>query len=236
MRRPRSLYAVAAAIGVIVLAGSWLVVHFQSRADEKSAGVYGVSDAAEAAANQRQAAPSQENNGEDQSTKWEVVDAAPTPPKPKRTPSSASETGVPQDGSALEQEPSLPNGARIAPDIGTDGYGELNVNNGTAEDARIILYSVDREEKTRDQNVTAHNLLQITGIPAGTYELKYSLGPSCYQFDRSLDYTEDRTEGADRVRINYKEISVTLHPVIGGNVRTKTISRGDFLKGHPPAR
>jgi hypothetical protein len=32
--------------------------------------------------------------------------------------------------------------------------------------------------------------------------------------------------------IQYKDISVTLHPVMGGNVRTKDISRSEFLKGH----
>ena len=121
---------------------------------------------------------------------------------------------MPQERAPNEQESSLPNGARIAPDVGIDGRGELNVNNGTAEDAEIILYSVERDEKTKDRNVTAHNFLRITGIPVGTYELKYGLGSSFYQFDRSLDYTEDRTEGADHVWVNYHEITVTLHPVV----------------------
>jgi hypothetical protein len=143
---------------------------------------------------------------------------------------------VPQDGSPVEQQPSLPNGARIAPDIGVDGHGELNVNNGTAEDAEIILYNVERDEQARRINVKAHDLFQITGIPVGTYELKYALGSSFYEFERSLDYTEHRTEEAEHSWVNYKEISVTLHPVLGGNARTKQISRGDFLKGHPAVR
>lgn len=235
VRRFRLLYTVAAAIAVMALAGSWLVVHFQSRGNEKSSGIPSVSDAAKAAANQREATGSQTSDGEDQSVKWEVVDAAPISPKPQRTPSSSSAL-TPQDRTPVEQEPSLPNGARIAPDVGIDGRGELNVNNGTAEDAEIILYNVERDEQTRDQNVKAHNLLRIVGIPVGTYELKYAQGPSCFQFDRSLDYTEQRIEVADRVRVNYKEISVTLHPVVGGNVRTKQISRSDFLKGRPAAR
>jgi hypothetical protein len=244
VRRFRSPYAVAAAIGVMVLAGLWLVVHFQSRGNEDSKGTPSVSDTGKAAPSQKQASGSQSSDGEDQSVKWEVIDSAPIPSKPKGTPSSArrsqrhpaatDETAVDQNHSPFEQGPSLPNGARIAPDIGTDGYGELNVNNGSAEDARIILYSGERDEKTRDQNVTAHNSLQITGIPVGTYELKYALGSSFYQFDRSLDYTEQRTEEADRVGVFYKEISVTLHPVVGGNARTKKISRDDFLKGRPP--
>jgi hypothetical protein len=244
--RFRPLYALVASIGFMVLAGSFLVVHFQSRAKTTPAGHSSLAEIDEAATSQRPTMGSPSSDTGDQSTKWEVVDAEPIPPKPKsaplsarrsqRQPAATNEAGVPQSGSPFEQESSLPNGARIAPDVGIDGRGELNVNNGTAEDAEIILYNVERDEQTRDVNVRAHNLFQITGIPVGTYELKYALGPTCYQFERSLDYIEQRTEEGDRVRVNYKEISVTLHSVVGGNVRTKQISRSDFLKGRPARR
>lgn len=242
-RRFRPLYAVVAAITVVLLAGSFLVVRFQGRAKATAAGHASLAETGEAATSQQQAMGSPSSDTGEPATKWQIVDAEPIPPEPKSTPSSARrsqrqpaatiETGVPGNRPTFEQEPSLPNGARIAPDVGIDGRGELKVNNGTAEDAEIILYNVERDEQTRDVNVKAHNLFQITGIPVGTYELKYALGPACYQFERSFDYIEQRTEEADRVRINYKEISVTLHPVVGGNVRTKQISRSDFLKGHP---
>ena len=106
------------------------------------------------------------------------------------------------------------------------------MSNGTTDDAEIILYNVERDEQTRDQNVKAYNSLHVTGIPVGVYELKYAIGSSFYEFERSFGYTEEPTEDADRVRVNYKEISVTLHPVVGGNVRTIKISRDKFLKGH----
>jgi len=242
----RPLYAVVAAIGVMVLAGSFLVVHFQSRTKTTPAGHASLAEIDEAATSQRPTTGSPSVETGDQSTKWEVVDAEPIPPELKSKPSSArrsqrqpaatNETGVLQNDSPFEQEPSLPNGARIAPDVGSDGRGELNVNNGTSEDAEVILYSIENDEQTRDINVKAHSYFQITGIPVGTYELKYALGLSCYQFDHSLDYTEHRTEEGDRVLVNYKEISVTLHPVVGGNVRTKQISRNEFLKGHRARR
>jgi len=227
----------------MLLAGSFLVVHFQSLAKARPAGHTNLPEIDEAATSQRQTIGSPSSATGEPSGKWEIVDAEPIRAEPKSTPSSArrsqrrlaatNEAGVPGDRPPFEQEPSLPNGARIVPDVGIDGRGELNVNNGTAEDAEIILYNVGRDEQTRDVNVKAHNLFQITGIPVGTYELKYALGATCYQFERSFDYIEQRTEEADRVRVNYKEISVTLHPVVGGNVRTKQISRSDFLKGHP---
>jgi hypothetical protein len=234
--RFRPFHAVAVVIAVIVLTGSWLIVHFQSHVKEKSAGTASVADAGEAAAQTREAKGAQTNTGEDQTVKWEIVDVVPPSPMTNRTPSSASEKRVPPVVSQDEEVPSLPNGARIAPDVGIDGHGELNVNNGTAQDAEIILYNVERDEQARDVNVRAHDLFQIAGIPVGTYELKYALGSSFYQFERSLDYIEQRTEEADRVGVNYKEISVTLHSVVGGNVRTKQISRSDFLKGRPAAR
>lgn len=246
VRRFRPLYAVVAAIGVMVLAGSFLVVHFQSRGKTTPAGHASFAEIDEPATSQPQTIGSPSSDAGDQSTKWEIVDAEPKPPNPKNAPSSArrsqrqpaatDEAGVPQSGLSFEQEPSLPNGARIAPDVGTDGRGELNVNNGTSEDAEVILYNVERDEQTRDVNVKAHNLFEITGIPVGTYELKYALGATYYQFERPLDYIEQRTEEADRVRVNYKEISVTLHPVVGGNVRTKQIPRSEFLKGHRARR
>ena len=55
-----------------------------------------------------------------------------------------------QDERMPTEYPSLPNGTRLTPDAGVDGYGELNVNNGTADDAEIILYNVEKDEKTRD--------------------------------------------------------------------------------------
>lgn len=246
VHRFRPLYAVFAAIGVMVLSGSFLVVHFQSRAKTTPAGHAGLAEIDEPSTSQQQTIGSPSSDTGDQSTKWEIVDVEPIPPKPKNSPSSARRAQrqpattngarIPQSGSPLEQEPSLPNGARIAPDVGSDGRGELNVNNGTSEDAEVILYSIENDEQTRDINVKAHSYFQITGIPVGTYELKYALGLSCYQFDHSLDYTEHRTEEGDRVLVNYKEISVTLHPVVGGNVRTKQISRNEFLKGHRARR
>jgi hypothetical protein len=233
---------VFAAIAVMLLAGLLLAVHFQGRTRATPAGHASLAEINEPTTGQQTIGSPSGDTG-DSSTKWEIVDPEPIPSEAKSTSSSArrfphrraaiNEAGVAGSRQPFERKPSLPNGARIAPDVGIDGRGELKVNNGTAEDAEIILYNVQTDEQTRDVNVKAHNLLQITGIPVGTYELKYALGRTCYQFERSFDYIEQRSEEADRVRVNYKQISVTLHPVVGGNVRTKQISRSDFLKGHP---
>jgi hypothetical protein len=243
VHRFRTAYVVAAAFGVVLLAGSLLVVHFQSRANPERTGTAKVSDIDEAATNQPQGPSSQSSAGEDESTRLKRIGEEPIPPEPKTTSSStrrtrrnsaANETGIPE-GFTVEPETSLENGARVSPDVGLNGYGVLNVSNGTTQDARVILYNVERDEQTRDVYVTTSSSFSITGIPVGTYELKYAIGSSFYEFERSLGYTEERTEDADRVRVNYKEISVTLHSVVGGNVRTIEISRDKFLKGHSAA-
>lgn len=85
----------------------------------------------------------------------------------------------------------------------------------------------------------------MTGIPEGIYGLKYTSGldwqtdaqafrwlPSYDRFDRQFVYSEERI--GDEVQ--YREIKVTLHPVIGGNVRTVSITRDEFLRGeHDPS-
>ena len=60
----------------------------------------------------------------------------------------------------------------------------------------------------------------------------FRLNPSYHQFDRSVTYSEHTDEDG----VQYHEISVTLHPVVGGNVRARKISREEFLKGphHKP--
>jgi hypothetical protein len=222
------LYAVIAATGVIVLAGLWLVAHFESVATDKRAGTSSVLEADGTPSNQQQSGDSKASNRDDHSPQFEVVDAEPIPPKRSTT------SQVPVEEPPCEENPPLPNGTRIAPDVGTDGRGELKVDNGTDKDAEIVLYDPIKNVQARDENVTAHNVLQMAGIPVGTYELKYSLGCLSYQFERSLNYTEQRTRGEDGVWVNYHQIGVTLHSVVGGNARTKPISRADFLKGRTP--
>jgi hypothetical protein len=124
----------------------------------------------------------------------------------------------------------------MAADMGVEGYGVLNINNGTSVDAEVRLYNAMNDEIVLDAPVKAKNLLQITGIPTGIYQLKYAEGNSFHQFDQTLGYAEQKIEESDGERIEYGEISVTLHPVVGGNVRTREISRAEFLKGHPSTR
>jgi hypothetical protein len=165
---------------------------------------------------------------------------------PDGLPVLGSEGGIGSDGLPCgEQSPtrrrSIPNGSRIMPDVGTNGYGELEVQNGTSEDAVLSLYDSASDETVRNIYVQARHSVRMKGIPGGTYQLAYTAGrdwdgreaifrcePHYAQFEQDFAFTEERNQEG----IQYHSITVTLHPVIGGNVRTKRTSREEFLKGH----
>ncbi len=116
----------------------------------------------------------------------------------------------------------------------------LEIDNGTSEDAALRLYDASSGKITRCPFVKANDSVRVTGIPEGTYGLKYTSGldwqadaqtfrwlPSYNRFDKQFVYSEERI-GND---LQYREIKVTLHPVIGGNIRKVSITREEFLSG-----
>ena len=146
---------------------------------------------------------------------------------------------------ATDQRPttynSLPTGTRIAPDFGMDGHGKLTVKNGTNMDAVVRIYDTASYQTIRWFSVQAGGSARMTRIPRGNYVIAYTTGlnwidpddafrwhPSYSEFERILDYDEQR----DAKGVQFNDFDVTLHPVVGGNVRAKTISREEFLKGH----
>jgi hypothetical protein len=134
----------------------------------------------------------------------------------------------------------MPNGSRIRPDSAANGYGVLEVQNGTSEDAVLSLYNSAADATVREVYVQAKHSVRMKGIPEGTYHLRYAAGldwdggeeflcDSDYaEFERDFSFTEERNQEG----IQYHAITVTLHPVVGGNIRTKRISRQEFLKGN----
>ncbi len=70
----------------------------------------------------------------------------------------------------------MPNGSRIEPDVGTTGYGVLEVQNGTTEDALLFLYDSATAETVREVYVEARHSVRMKGIPKGTYELACTHG------------------------------------------------------------
>src|SRR5437660_2958866 len=141
------------------------------------------------------------------------------------------------NGNELETGPrppiynSLPTGTRIEDCSG--GHGKLTVQNGTSEDAVARLYDTSTDQVC-SFFVKAGSAARIAQIPEGNYQLAYTGGldwseseeafrwhPSYAEFEQTLHYSERN----DHEGVHYLEVRVTLHPVIGGNVRTRQISR-----------
>ena len=129
---------------------------------------------------------------------------------------------------------SLANGTRLQTDDGVTGKGTLTVDNGTSTDAAIQLAN-SNGDVARYAYVRAHNTLKLSRIEPGTYDLLYTMGTnwtgddftcllSFGQFDDELSYSEP-TKGDQH---GFWEMTVTLHPVLNGNAKTKAISPGDF--------
>lgn len=166
--------------------------------------------------------------------------------RPGSTPKTSGEVGLADlDSFVLEEERprvyhSLPTGTAFCEGAQTKGQGVLKIENGTSEDAVLRLCDEPTKRVVRCLFVKGHDSLRITGIRQGTYDLKYTTGldwqaeartfrwqPTYSQFGRHLVYSEEKI-GDD---IRYREIKVTLQPVIGGNVLAVPISREEFLRG-----
>jgi hypothetical protein len=110
-----------------------------------------------------------------------------------------------------------------------EGHGKLNVTNGNADYAAVILASDSAQVTDWLVYVRAGMSATMNRIPTGTYRLMFQIGGTwddmeetfkCASatgvFDRAAAFEEQ--EKADRVE--YTEISITLHKLIGGNART----------------
>jgi len=135
----------------------------------------------------------------------------------------------------------LPCGTRISDEPAHKGLGRLKVENGTSLDAVVRLARSDDNQAAIWFYVCSNATTTIDKIEPGTYDLTYTMGldwdddanefvqqASYNIFERQVTYFERTDTGNSTV---YKSVSVTLQPVPSGNVRTRTISRKDFLKG-----
>lgn len=231
-----------AAIGLMVLLAVGLAVYFRNQAGAANARRTSDSQRETLEAPHSQSNVSQADSAasvdskRESDPKWEVTGEE-SPPKQSTQHAKLSQLLDPRP----TEYNSLPTGTSIGPDFCTGGHGVLTVENGTDVDAVARLYDAATYRTVCWFFVRAGESHRKTAIPEGTYELVYTLGlnwvesedtfgwrPSYTRFGRTLRYYEQEAAGD----IQYHDISVTLQPVIGGNVRAQKISRQDFLKGH----
>lgn len=131
---------------------------------------------------------------------------------------------------------SLPNGVNITPPYSHNGFGILTVINGTRWDAAVKLIRTDRK-LFRFVYVQRGKKVNIKHIPAGTYYFRWCTGldwdkekrrfqQDCmfFEADRLFVFVEKRTQQG----VEYSHLTVTLHKVLHGNLKTRKISESEF--------
>jgi hypothetical protein len=161
-------------------------------------------------------------------------------PASEHAPAERTSEKAPEPDSRPTEFVSLATGTRVQQDVRTDGHGEFNVDNGTDDDAVVSLVDYSSNQSVRCFFVQAHTSAHVQRISQGNYTLAFTTGldwnaaefsfgwhPSYSEFEHTFEFKERR----DSEGVNYKSISITLHAVPTGSVRTRPITRQEFLRG-----
>ena len=132
---------------------------------------------------------------------------------------------------------SLPTGTRIIADQATGGNGVLKALNGTPFDACVIAVDAGTQIRVRQVYIKANDSATLDRIDQGNYRIvfatgldwdraaeKFSRGASYFEFGEILSFQEH----SDSERLHYERYTITLNPVINGNVRPRPISEAEF--------
>jgi hypothetical protein len=229
--RWKSPYRVPIIVGALAVLGVVGFVAYFIHTDAPRRGTASIADI-EPEAQQQQ--PQTQVAPQDTNTDFQIVNEEPIPKRDK--PSHV-------DDPRPTEYNSLPTGTRVIDNIDSHGHGELTVENGTVNDAVVCLNrnGVEVNETVLGFFVKSGGRAHIHKIPEGTYNVAFTTGlnwveedgefswhPAYSEFEHPFNFSEQR----DADGVQYHSISVTLHAVPLGNVRTRTISREAFLNGH----
>ncbi len=185
-----------------------------------------------------------------------VLEGIPPPPPgfiPDAPPIRASTQGVPPDvGSGRGQPLGDPcqasayaagnrpeNGAVIHEEQASQGYGKLIVTNGNSDDAALIVSDAAAVLDDRLIYVRAGMTTTMNGIPPGQYRLTFQIGKGwdaatenfrCVNATAVFDQMTSFAERNVSDRLEYSEVSVTLHKLVGGNAHTTRVSPAVFRR------
>jgi hypothetical protein len=123
-------------------------------------------------------------------------------------------------------------------DVG-ESLGVLEVTNGNSQDAALIL--ADLSGLHNDRLMYIRNGMQATmrHIPPGQYRIMFQTGEKwdeiaesfqCAYATAVFDKTESFTEDERADGVEYSRLSITLHKVVGGNVRSRPIAKQAFAR------
>ena len=132
---------------------------------------------------------------------------------------------------------SLPTGTRIIADQATGGNGVLKALNGTPFDACVIAVDAGTQIRVRQVYIKANDSATLDRIDQGNYRIVFATGldwdSAAEKFNRGASYFEfgeilSFQEHSDSERLHYERYTITLNPVINGNVRPRPISEAEF--------
>jgi hypothetical protein len=159
--------------------------------------------------------------------------------KSTNTPVQASNAIDPCVNSSSTRQPRPPNGHESAYEGVVQGFGKLTIINGNSEDAAVILASSAPQNPDRLIYIRAGMEATLTEIPPGQYRVKFQIGKiwdpeaEVFQcvlataiFDQEDTFEEEKTETG----VQYSDVHLTLHKVVGGNVRTTPMDRSAFRR------
>jgi len=124
---------------------------------------------------------------------------------------------------------------------------QLEVKNGQSQDVIVCLTEYYENKRTiRNEYIRAGESFIMTSIPNGTYFLKSFYGknwnPDTLLYDGQLKGFFDAESGfsvsdqsddlinMEQTEKSYSIFTVTLYPVVGGNMASRSITASDFFK------
>ena len=117
---------------------------------------------------------------------------------------------------------------------------EFIIKNSNQTDAIVLLVNAYTGRKVRNEFVSKGSDFKMTGVPDGTYYLEWFSGTDWspelkvgarfkggFQTDASFTKTRDRS---DWMMVNgYKQWTITLYSVVGGDVESQKINADEFF-------
>jgi hypothetical protein len=131
---------------------------------------------------------------------------------------------------------SLPTGTQIISSENDTGRGEPEAINGTNYDACVIVVDASTHERVRYVYIEANDSLTLRRLNPGEYEVVFTTGIDWdnvaerfnrdafyFDFDKELAFDESRRGNY----LEYDHHSITLNPVVNGNVSARSISESE---------
>ncbi len=129
------------------------------------------------------------------------------------------------------------------PELGVLGYGEMTIHNGTGDDALIKVVSLSSDKLWRKSLAKAGEKITLQDVPDGHYLIFFALAQSidgatgrlsedahASRFEKAVLFSTGSRLDGTTIKTTTTRYSMTLHPVIGGNARTKDVSIEEFEK------